>query len=510
MMPGSNSSTWKSVGAGVAPVRFPAGLRVLVVDDDPTCLMILEKMLKKCKYEATVCNRAENGLSLLRENKNGYDIVLSDVHMPDMDGFKLLEHIGLEMDLPVIMMSADDSNSVVMKGVTHGACDYLIKPVRIEALQNIWQHVVRRRKHEWKDLEALANADDVDQHQKVLEDVDNSNSADEGRSWKNVKRRKDDEDEDEERDESSSSSKKPRVVWSVELHQKFVQSVNNLGIDKAVPKKILELMNIPGLSRENVASHLQKYRLYLKRLSLNNPFMGSPDSGYGSMPSLNAFELQTMAASNQLPGQSFATLQAAVLGRSNNSNSPIMAPDQRKVYSYDNQNLRYGDAKTPQLLHGFPTNMEPKQFAGLHQSLQDSFNGVNNQLLMPMVAQSRSPQPALPNGMLTQGPGMKVSGGGIVPGYNMPNNLNQTRPQDSGFQEAGLNFNDASSYSFSNQMGSTITSLAEDEIGTHRNVFNNQDDLLNAILKMPQEGFGQPDNEFGFDSYALDDMHRVT
>lgn len=50
----------------------------------------------------TKCKRAEVALSLLRENKNGFDIVLSDVHMPDMDGFKLLEHIGLEMDLPVI------------------------------------------------------------------------------------------------------------------------------------------------------------------------------------------------------------------------------------------------------------------------------------------------------------------------------------------------------------------------------------------------------------------------
>jgi CheY-like chemotaxis protein len=50
----------------------------------------------------TSCNRATKALSLLRENRNYFDLVISDVYMPDMDGFKLLEAIGLELDLPVI------------------------------------------------------------------------------------------------------------------------------------------------------------------------------------------------------------------------------------------------------------------------------------------------------------------------------------------------------------------------------------------------------------------------
>lgn len=46
-----------------------------------------------------------------------------------------------------------------------------------------------------------------------------------------------------------------------------MNAVNHLGIKNAVPKTILQLMNVEGMTRENVASHLQKYRLYLKRLA---------------------------------------------------------------------------------------------------------------------------------------------------------------------------------------------------------------------------------------------------
>ncbi|CAN1247451.1 Two-component response regulator ARR1 [Linum perenne] len=373
--------SWKSTGDASSD-HFPAGLRVMVVDDDPTCLMILEKMLRTCLYEVKKCSRAEEALSILRQNRNGYDIVISDVHMPDMDGFKLLELVGLEMDLPVIMMSADDSKNVVLKGVTHGACDYLIKPVRIEALKNIWQHVVRKKKNEWKEMEQSGSAEEGDTRQpKQSDDADYSSSANEG-NWRNSKRRKEDDEEGEDRDDTSTL-KKPRVVWSVELHQQFVAAVNQLGIDKAVPKRILEMMNVPGLTRENVASHLQKYRLYLRRLSgvsqhqsnLVNSFMNPQDPSYGPLSSLSGMDLQTLATAGQLPAQSLASLQAVGLGRAAaRSRIPIPVLDQRNLFSFENPKLTFGDSqqqhlscvKQINLLHGIPTNMEPKQLVNLH------------------------------------------------------------------------------------------------------------------------------------------------
>ncbi|KAL1359088.1 hypothetical protein HN51_004338 [Arachis hypogaea] len=469
--PSSSGSHLRSTGDAVSD-QFPAGLRVLVVDDDPTCLMILEKMLKACLYEVTKCKCAEAALELLRGNKNGFDIVISDVHMPDMDGFKLLEHIGLEMDLPVIMMSADDGKHVVMKGVTHGACDYLIKPVRIEALKNIWQHVVRKRKTGWRDPEQSGSIDEGDRQQKVSDDADYSSSANEGKS---SKKRRDEEEDADERDDSSTL-KKPRVVWSVELHQQFMAAVNQLGIDKAVPKKILELMNVPGLTRENVASHLQKYRLYLRRLSgvsqqqnnLNNSFMNPQDPTFGST-SINGIDLQALSVAGQLPAQSLAKLQAAGLGRS--TAKPVMSMplvEQRNLFSFESPKLRFGEGqmqhlntnKPINLLHGIPTNMEPKQLANLHQSAQ-SLGNLNMRInasvaqRSPLLMQMGQSQPRgqmigengshvnqLPTSLLQPTVPNRISNGVIRNGIASSSNINAAYnqvPQSSSFLNFPMN-----------------------------------------------------------------------
>ncbi|GMI84398.1 response regulator 12 [Hibiscus trionum] len=307
---------------------FPVGMRVLAVDDDPTCLLLLETLLRRCQYHVTTTSQAITALKMLRENKNMFDLVISDVHMPDMDGFKLLELVGLEMDLPVIMLSANGDTKLVMKGITHGACDYLLKPVRIEELKNIWQHVVRRKKFDRKDRN---NSDSKDKPH-----ADSGEAAGIGKADNNVKinkKRKDqNEDEDEDLDENGhdnddpSAQKKPRVVWSVELHRKFVAAVNQLGIEKAVPKKILELMNVEKLTRENVASHLQKFRLYLKRISCvanqqanMAAAVGTADSSYLRMGSLNGLgNFHAFAGTDQLHNAAFRSFPpSGVLGRLN-------------------------------------------------------------------------------------------------------------------------------------------------------------------------------------------------
>ncbi|CAA0841964.1 Two-component response regulator ARR2 [Striga hermonthica] len=235
-----------------------AMIRVLLVDGSSTCLFILEALLRQCQYHVSTAEGAITALRILRDNNSRIDLVISEVDLPDMDGFVLLKEVSLRMDIPVVLVSWDDSKERVLKGIMNGACDYLVKPVRVEELKNIWQHVVRKklRKNKNVDDNKIVNRVVGESHVEMKE-ASNNNSVCFNENPKNDKRHT--------RDEVSSKQKKPRVVWSQELHRKFVAAVDQLGVDKAVPKRIMELMNIEGISREHVASHLQKHRMHLKK-----------------------------------------------------------------------------------------------------------------------------------------------------------------------------------------------------------------------------------------------------
>ncbi|KAE8706213.1 hypothetical protein F3Y22_tig00110403pilonHSYRG00206 [Hibiscus syriacus] len=66
--------------------------------------------------------------------------------------------------------------------------------------------------------------------------------------------------------DNNQGTRKVKVDWTPELHRRFVQAVEQLGVNKAVPSRILEIMGIDCLTRHNIASHLQKYRSHRKHL----------------------------------------------------------------------------------------------------------------------------------------------------------------------------------------------------------------------------------------------------
>ncbi|KAL0421499.1 UNVERIFIED_CONTAM: Two-component response regulator ORR26 [Sesamum latifolium] len=173
------------------------------------------------------------------------------------------------MDIPVIMMSVDGETSRVMKGIQHGACDYLLKPIRNKELQNIWQHVIRKRMHGARDIKGQESLDEIQVTRNGKQPSNDRCSF--SRYMVSGKKRKCVENKRRDGEYGDPpSEKKSRLLWKPDLHQKFEKAVHQIGLYKVGPKKILELMGEPRLTRENVASHLQKYRLNLSRMQKEN------------------------------------------------------------------------------------------------------------------------------------------------------------------------------------------------------------------------------------------------
>ncbi|GER32684.1 response regulator 12 [Striga asiatica] len=158
-----------------------AMIRVLLVDGSSTCLFISQALLRQCQYHGS-------------EPPN---------------------------DIPVVLVSWDDSKKRVLKGIMNDTCDYLVKPVRVEELKNIWQHVVRKKlkKNKNVDNNKIVNHVVGESHVEMKE-TSNNNSVCCNENPNN--------DKGHTCDEVSSKQKKPRVIWSQELHRKFVAVIDQL------------------------------------------------------------------------------------------------------------------------------------------------------------------------------------------------------------------------------------------------------------------------------------------
>ena len=107
--------------------------RILIVEDDLIQQNILDKLLVQEGYEVQV---ADNGAdALLYVGKEKFDLILSDVLMPGLDGFGLIKFLNSKgIKIPVIFVTSEEDKDSELKGLQLGAVDYLTKPVDREIL----------------------------------------------------------------------------------------------------------------------------------------------------------------------------------------------------------------------------------------------------------------------------------------------------------------------------------------------------------------------------------------
>lgn len=106
------------------------GYRILCVDDDINMLNTVEDILINTGYSVSLAKSGKQALDFIRKGI-GYQLVLLDVDMPDMDGYETFREIrSLEQGrgVPIIFLTAMDGADFEIKGFEYGAADYITKP----------------------------------------------------------------------------------------------------------------------------------------------------------------------------------------------------------------------------------------------------------------------------------------------------------------------------------------------------------------------------------------------
>jgi two-component system response regulator RegX3 len=125
--------------------------RVLIVEDEPDLADPLAYLLRREGYEVEI---AEDGaLALVAFRERGADILLLDLMLPGMPGTEVCRQLRLTSQVPIIMLTAKDSEVDIVVGLELGADDYVTKPYSTRELLARMRAVLRRRSPEESDLD---------------------------------------------------------------------------------------------------------------------------------------------------------------------------------------------------------------------------------------------------------------------------------------------------------------------------------------------------------------------
>ncbi len=108
--------------------------KLLIVDDEPDMLKLLGMIIRdKTSYETITTNNPAEALDIVK--RGGYDLVITDLKMPGLDGVEMLEAVKrYDEDIPVIIMTAYGTVETAEESLNKGAFDFISKPFRKEQI----------------------------------------------------------------------------------------------------------------------------------------------------------------------------------------------------------------------------------------------------------------------------------------------------------------------------------------------------------------------------------------
>lgn len=106
--------------------------RILVVEDDRNLQQLMKAFLEKASYEVNCASDGVHALDMLEQKQ--YDLVVTDLMMPEMDGYELSKQIKKHTQIPIIMVTAKEELVDKKMGFSVGADDYMVKPIEFEEL----------------------------------------------------------------------------------------------------------------------------------------------------------------------------------------------------------------------------------------------------------------------------------------------------------------------------------------------------------------------------------------
>ncbi|MCR8747144.1 response regulator transcription factor [Romboutsia lituseburensis] len=117
---------------------------VLMIDDDKELCSLIKKCLDNEEMSTLLAFSGSVGLKVLDKNKKNLSLIILDVMLPDLDGFSILKRVREISNVPVLMLTAKNSEEDKIIGLRIGADDYLTKPFSINELTARVNSLIRR------------------------------------------------------------------------------------------------------------------------------------------------------------------------------------------------------------------------------------------------------------------------------------------------------------------------------------------------------------------------------